>query len=187
MIDGGFDPNPVWFQKAEQALGRARALDPSNATARFALGTLYLVRGQKREAYREFTACLPLMPNVWTLYHYFAYLYRLCDMLDEGIRMELRALEIDPGLPWPYWGCIRMELLRGMSPPPGNGSRNRASGFGSHPRFYAMELTILCREHRDAAARDYAGRNDAELVGYSEFYRGLWHIRQGESALARRT
>ncbi len=186
MIDGGFDADPSWYAKGEEALARARAIDPGNALARFALGTLHLVRGQKRDAYREFSESLPLMPNVWTLYHYFAYLYRLCDMLDEGIRMELRALEIDPGLPWPYWGCIRMELLRGHVSAAREWLEKARERFGAHPRFYAMELTILCRERRDAEAREYGEKhlNDAELIGYSEFYRALWHIKLGELDLA---
>lgn len=187
MIDGGFDSNPAWYPKSEDALSRARALDPENAIARFALGTLHLVRGQKREAYREFTECSRLMPNAWALHHYFAYLFRLCDMMDEAVLSELRAHAIDPSLPWPYWGFIRIELLRGNLAAAREWLEKARSRFGTHPRFYAMELTILCGERRDAEVVEFLQKhdNEVETVGPSEFYRALWHCKLGERDLAK--
>ena len=186
MIDGGFDSDPAWYTKAEVALARARALEPENATARFAMGTLHLVRGEKREAFREFSDCLRLIPNAWNLYHYFAYLFRLCDMLDEGLLAEQRALDIDPSLPWPYWGSIRMELLRGDTGEARKWLEKARSRFRAHPRFHSMEIAILFREGSLREAIEYALAKSAamEKFGLTEFYLALSRIKLGEATLA---
>jgi tetratricopeptide (TPR) repeat protein len=113
MIDGGFDPDPRWYERAEDALSRAGAIAPSDSVLPFASGALDLVRGRKRDAYREFTKALTLTPNIPDLHHYFAYLFRLCDMLDDAREAEHRALELDPNVIWPYAGLIRIHALRG--------------------------------------------------------------------------
>src|SRR5206468_3565530 len=73
----------------------------------------HLVHGRKREAYAELVAATQRAPHLWVIPHYTAYLFRLCDMLEEAILAWKRALEIEPNLPWAYWGLIRGETLLG--------------------------------------------------------------------------
>ncbi|MGH7681079.1 MAG: protein kinase domain-containing protein, partial [Candidatus Eiseniibacteriota bacterium] len=113
MIDGGYDGDPTWFAKAGEAIERARAIDPEDAQAMFATGALHLVFGRKREAYREFLAAKRRTPNHSLLYHYFAYLFRLCNMMEESRRIDEHAVSLDPQVPWGYHGLIRLDLLCG--------------------------------------------------------------------------
>ena len=91
MADSGYDPDPRWYALAEEAMRRALALEPENAQASFLLGALELVRGRKREAYRMFSEAYRRIPNDFGLAHYFAYLYRLCNMWDEFFAAETGA------------------------------------------------------------------------------------------------
>ena len=113
MLDSGFDPDPSWLSKADHALARARELDPQNPMARFATAAFRLTRGAKREAYESLTEAMALAPNLSMIYHYFAYLFRLCDMLDEADQASRHAQELNPSSPWAFWMAIRMRALRG--------------------------------------------------------------------------
>jgi len=112
LTDGGFDPDPMWFAKADNALAKALSLDPANAQALFATATLRLTRGAKREAYAGFAAAGRNAPNDPFVPHYFAYVFRLCDMMEEAYAASSRATEMDPSNPWPYW--MRARLLAAM-------------------------------------------------------------------------
>ncbi len=186
MIDGGFDPAPEWYVKAQEALGRARTLDPDDEVARFAFGTLDLVHGRKREAYRTFADCLTRSPNMWILYHFFAYLFRLCDMLGEGLAASARAHEIDPSVPWPYWASIRIALVGRDLARARDWLERARSRFADHPRLHSMELAVLTREGRYAEALEFDRHRSIamETVGYTEFDRAYCHIRVGETERA---
>ncbi len=188
IVDGGFDPDPAWHAKAEEAMTRALGLDPENQEARFALGTLDLVRGRKREAYRAFVECLSRAPNSWAIYHYFSYLFRLCDMQEEAREAANRALRVEPGVPWVYWSLIRVALLRNDLAEAREWIERARPRFGSHPRLPAMELTVLTREGRfaDVVELDQRLGPLVERVGYNEFDRAYSRLRLGrrEEALA---
>jgi eukaryotic-like serine/threonine-protein kinase len=113
MTDSGYDADPSWYAKADEALARARALDPDNPRTRFATAAYRLTRGSKREAYEGFTEAMALAPNMWLIYHYSSYLFRLCDMMDEAEEASRHARELDPSSPWPVWMGIRLRALRG--------------------------------------------------------------------------
>jgi TolB-like protein/tetratricopeptide (TPR) repeat protein len=113
MVDSGFDPDPSWLSKADHALARARELDPLNPMARFATAAFRLTRGAKRDAYESLTEAMVLAPNHSMIYHYFAYLFRLCDMLEEGAAASRRAQELNPSSPWAFWMEMRIRALRG--------------------------------------------------------------------------
>ena len=182
MVDGGFDPDPDWYRKAQEALTRALTLDSEDEVARFAIGTLDLVRGKKREAYQRFSECLARSPNMWTLYHYFSYLFRLCDMLDEGLAAARRAHEIDPSVPWPYWAVIRIALLGRDLEIAREWLERARPRFSAHPRLHSMELALLRREGRFAEALEFDRHRSItmETVGYTEFDRAYCHIRLGQ-------
>jgi tetratricopeptide (TPR) repeat protein len=167
--------------KAQEALTRALALDPEDEVARFALGALDLVRGKKREAYHTFADCLARSPNMWTLYHYFAYLFRLCDMLEEGLQSTRRAHESDPSVPWPHWTAIRIALVARDFATAREWLERARPRFAAHPRLHSMELAILTREGRYAEALEFdCHRSTAmETVSYSEFDRAFCHLRLG--------
>ncbi len=113
MVDSGFESDPIWYAKAGEAIEKARAIDPDDPQVSFATGALHLVYGRKREAYREFLSTRRKTPNHSMLYHYFAYLFRLCDMMDEAMQAELKGVELDPLVSWSQFGVARCHTLRG--------------------------------------------------------------------------
>jgi TolB-like protein len=113
MVDGGYSADPEWFRKSGEALARAMALDPEDGYMHFVAGAAHLVRGRKREAYRELQASLRLAPNVSLTYHYVEYLFRLCDMYEEAIGAGARAVELEPYTPWAYGALVRIESIHG--------------------------------------------------------------------------
>jgi tetratricopeptide (TPR) repeat protein len=108
MADAGFDPDEAWFQKADEACARALAIDPDHSYARYTLGSLHLVRGRKREAYRAFVARHREHPNDFQPLHYLSYVFRLCNLVDRSLTVERLAIERDPGTPWSYWARFRL-------------------------------------------------------------------------------
>ncbi len=182
MVDSGFDPDPAWHAKAEEAMTRALGLDPEDHEARFGLGTLDLVRGRKREAYRAFVESLPRAPNSWAIHHYLGYLFRLCDMLDEAREAELRALRVEPGVPWVYWSMVRVALLRRDVAEAREWIERMRPRFGDHPRLPAMEISILTAEGRyqDALEFDLRHLGSQATVSYLEGDRAYCRIRLGQ-------
>jgi len=51
ISDGGFDPNPAWYDRAEAAAKRALEIDSDHAQALFTVAALHVVRGRKLEAF----------------------------------------------------------------------------------------------------------------------------------------
>jgi len=143
MIDGGFDSDPAWYGKAEQALRKAMALAPKSPDASFAWGALQLVRGNKSEAYKAFCDASRRMPNNWSVWHYMSYLFRLSGMLDEAVAVQERALSIDPSIPWPYWGLVRIHSFRHDAALAKEWLDRSSMRFGTHPRGFLMEALFL--------------------------------------------
>jgi tetratricopeptide (TPR) repeat protein len=109
----GWDPDPVWFARGDQALARARELDPDDGFVHYLSATLQIARGRLSEAYAELVAAVTRMPYFSHVYHYFAYLFRLSDMLDEALDAEARCSEIEPNDGLAYTGTARILSLRG--------------------------------------------------------------------------
>jgi len=152
LIDGGFDSDSSAYDKARVALERALALEPTHALAQFSQGQMHLVLGNKREAYRTFAASLKRLPNLWTLYHYFGYLFRLCDMLDEGLASEHRAIAADPSVPWPYWTIARVLINRGEIAEAEAWLENVRARFGHLSQLRARETEFFRKQKRYAEA-----------------------------------
>jgi len=154
MIDGGFDSDPVWYAKSEQVLRHALQLDPRNPEGVFAWGAHQLVRGNKAEAYRAFRDSARRMPNNWIVWHYLAYVFRLCDMLDEAAAVELHATQVDPSMPWPYWGLVRINAFRKDEARAFEWVERTRVRFGNHPRGALMEALLLSHlgRHQEVVA-----------------------------------
>jgi tetratricopeptide (TPR) repeat protein len=113
LVDGGFDPDPVWLAKADHALGQALSLDPENLQALFATAALRLTRGAKRDAYAGLVAVLRRGPNNPVVPHVFSYLLRLSDLIYVALASSIRGTEIDPSTPWPFWMRVRVLAMSG--------------------------------------------------------------------------
>ena len=163
LVDGGFESDPAWYDKADKALGRALELSPGNHQVLFTRGQLDLVRGRKREAYSAFVRSIREMPNNWVVYHFMAYLFRLCNMMDEALRMERRAIEIDPAVPWPHWTVFRIHLFRGEMEEAQSCLDRLRPRFGTHPITIGWELSLLRRQRRYKEAIDIAERMGPDI------------------------
>lgn len=178
VVDGGFRADLVWYDKADAALARARAVDPAHPQLAFIEGVLHLVRGRKREAYQGFVRALDHMPNSPQLYHYIAYLFRLCDLFDEAYAAEHKAFELDPNVIWVYAGLCRIETFRGGADA-GIVWLNRArERLGSSGRLDYHELRSLSVEGRTEEMRAFASRfrsyRETGDKGFWEFGPTLW-------------
>ncbi|MBD3336543.1 MAG: protein kinase [Candidatus Eisenbacteria bacterium] len=186
-VDGGFEADPKWYAKAEEALQRALGIDPRHANALFSMGALHLVRGRKREAYRTFVESHHRLPNVWVVYHYFGYLFRLCDMLDEALQAELKAHETDPSVPWPYWGCGRLHIHRGELDHAREWFNRAQARFATHGRVVSMEIWLLLDEGRYEEALELIERRrpGIEDTGASTFQRAFCLLKLSREPEAR--
>ena len=113
MVDAGFDSDPRWYEKAAEALDRARMLDPQDPIVNFGLGNLHLVAGRKHEAYQSFLATRRRAPNFASNYHYLGYLFRLCDMMDEAKQAVALSIELDPSVVWAVAHMVRVLNIQG--------------------------------------------------------------------------
>lgn len=113
LVDGGFRDDPAWYDKADAALERARSIDPEDAYVRHLAGVMHVVRGRKSEAYVELVEAHRRAPQLWVIHHYFAYLYRLCDLTDWSLAADRHSIEIEPNLPWSYGMMSRVHASRG--------------------------------------------------------------------------
>jgi serine/threonine-protein kinase len=187
MIDGGFDSDPTWYVKAQAAIDRAHALDPGDAIAIFGTAKLHLVFGRKREAYTEFLEAKRRMPNSPDVYHYFSYLFRLCNMLDEGIEAEQAAQDLDPLSPWWSWGMIRMHLLRRDLAMAESWVTRLGARFPGHPRFVELEGELLVQQGRfeEAAVLFEERAQGVEVTAIGRFDRALVKLKLGDESGAR--
>ena len=152
MIDAGFESDPIWFNRAGEALEHARSLDPDDPQVNFATGALHLVSGRKREAYREFLAMRRKTPNSGILYHYFGYLFRLCNMLEEAREADEHSVSLDPQVPWGYSGMIKADMLLGKLESAHDLIERLKPKFPQHPMVRETEGEWLVASGRFAEA-----------------------------------
>ncbi|HEU5309982.1 MAG TPA: hypothetical protein VFV24_00890, partial [Candidatus Eisenbacteria bacterium] len=181
LVDGGFHADPSWYEKAEAALARAREVDPHVPHLYWALGALHLVRGRKREAYRDLAIALERAPNFAYVHHYFAYLFRLCDMPDESYAAELRAQELDPNVILHYTGLCRAETLR-RGADEGIAWLNKArERLGPSARLEYHELRSLAFEGRYAEIKELMQRRQTSRpTGGHHHWESLFWLLAGE-------
>jgi len=187
MADSGIDPDHRWFARAEEALDRALEIDPDHAKARFLQGTLALVRGRKRDAYRMFAEVYRRIPNDYSLAHYLAYLYRLCNMWDEFFAAEMRAIELDPSMPWSYWAIRRVHAEAGRLEEGRRWLERLQTRFPGHSRTPVVIANQLRYEGRFEEAveilRGLKGGSQSGVTETVEFAMAL--ISAGQHAEAR--
>ncbi|HSQ59551.1 MAG TPA: protein kinase [Acidobacteriota bacterium] len=176
MIDGGYDSDPAWYGKSEQALREALRLDAKNPEAVFAWGAHQLVRGNKPEAYAAFCESARRMPNNWLVWHYAGYLFRLCGMLDQAAAAEEHAVSVDPSSPWPYWALVRIHAFRHDEALAREWLERCRIRFGNHPRGLLMEFLLLSHLGRHVeivAAWDRSHPPGSDVTKDTEFH-ALW-------------
>jgi len=139
MVDGGFDSDASWLERAEKALRRALELDPKEPLAVFTFGAYTLTRGKKREAWDTLLAAARLAPNNPMIYHYLGYLFRLASMMDEALDVDRHGAEIDPSNPWLRFGVIRALTIMGRTDEARAEIERARSRFPGHPRLLAYE------------------------------------------------
>jgi serine/threonine protein kinase/tetratricopeptide (TPR) repeat protein len=147
-VDGGFDPDPIWILKAEEALARAQTLDPENVQARFGTAALRMTRGAKREAYERLIDVAGRAPNLSLVYHYLSYLFRLCDMFDEALALSRKARELDPSSPWAFWHGIRARAMQGDTRGAREELESMRARFGIRVGMENSEIALLAYEGR---------------------------------------
>ena len=163
MVDAGFESDPRWYDKSTEALARAQSLDPQGPTVNFGLGRLHLVFGRKHEAYRCFLATRRSAPNFAHNYHYFGYLFRLCDMLEEAKQSVAMAIELDPSVVWPYAHMVRIHQVLGDVRGAREWLEKGLARFPRHKRLFGIEASILIGEGRPAHALALMDR-----IGYDQ-------------------
>ncbi|HLQ66810.1 MAG TPA: protein kinase [Candidatus Limnocylindrales bacterium] len=185
-VDGGFDPDPIWILKAEEALSRSLALDPENVQARFGTAALRLTRGAKREAYDRLSHVAARTPNLALVYHYLGYLFRLCDMFDEALAACGKAREMDPSSPWPFWHGIRLRAMGGDARGAWEDLETMRARFGPRARTRNSEAMILCYEGRfeELLARFTPESMQAAHTSGLHYDLALAHLRLGRPELA---
>jgi serine/threonine protein kinase/tetratricopeptide (TPR) repeat protein len=182
MVDAGFDSDPAWYERAAAALDRARSLDPEDPTVNFGLGSLHLVAGRKREAYQSFLATKRRAPNLSVVYHFFGYLFRLCDMLEEAKEAVQLSVALDPSAVWGYTHMVRMFLLQEDLPAARRWLEQGRMHFPGHSRFLGLESFILTAEGRHIEAlrvQEQLATTEA-TGGVGTHARALAHLRLGE-------
>jgi adenylate cyclase len=94
-----FESAETWSQAldaAERAAGRALALDPENATAEVALGSVYRDRWEWGRAEEHFLRALEIDPDNAEAHQQYADMLSAIGRLDEAIRSARRAVALDP-------------------------------------------------------------------------------------------
>jgi serine/threonine-protein kinase len=152
MVDAGFDSDPRWYEKAAEALDRARAFDPQDPIVNFGLGNLHLVAGRKHEAYQSFLATRRRAPNFAANYHYLGYLFRLCDMMDEAKQAVAVSIDLDPSVIWSVAHMVRLYYIQGDFPGAREWLEQGRRRFPQHARLDGIEASILMGEGRHAEA-----------------------------------
>src|SRR5262249_39904644 len=80
--------------------------------------------------------------------HYFAYVFRLSDMLDEALAAEQIGHEMDPSGPWCWFGVLRVRIIRGELDEAWRIIEQTRTRFPGHPRFAFYEGMVHAHEGR---------------------------------------
>jgi tetratricopeptide (TPR) repeat protein len=80
-------------------------------------------------------------------------------MTDEALRAERRAADLEPGVPWPYWGIVRVHAQRREIERAREWLERARLRFGSHPRTTSLEILLLLEEKRYAEALELLERS----------------------------
>jgi len=185
MIDGGYDSDPQWYVRAEEAVARARAIDPENGPARFGTAQLHLVFGRKREAYRELLAARSKMPNNPVVYHYIAYVFRLCNMIDDALLAEQHSVDLDPNGLFSHSGMIRNLILRGDYDAADSWIQRARRKFPSNDRLTFLEARALIAQGKNREALAHAEQATPVDDGDGYYIRAFARLRLGDAAGAR--
>jgi TolB-like protein/tetratricopeptide (TPR) repeat protein len=182
----GWDADPIWFARGEEALARARALDPGDAMVHYLSATLHIARGRPREAYADLRVALAGMPHFAHVYHYFSYTFRLCDLLDRAVDAETRCWEIDGGDPFPYANMIWIQALQGDFAGSGEWLERARLRFAKGAGVERAEIASLCVAGRFEEALERHGGLEQHGLPLGNVNLALAALRLGHAERARR-
>jgi TolB-like protein/predicted Zn-dependent protease len=187
MIDAGFEADPRWFTRADEACRRALELDPDHPYALFTLASLHLVRGRKREAYHALASRHRASPNESNTLHYLAYVFRLCNLVDFALDAEEQCIAADPSSPWGYWMSCRIAIEAGRTELGRRLLERVRARFPNLETTLALEMTLLRHEGCHAEVEELARRleRDATKSSRGHFERAYALIRLGRPDEAR--
>ena len=113
-VDTGMRPDPVYLSRAEEAAGKALAIDEAQPDAQYAMANLKMKRGDIEGAFDGFSRVIALDPN-----HGHARMFRACLLLfasffEEALREADVLLSTDPHWPLAHWLHSTIRLHQGM-------------------------------------------------------------------------
>ena len=186
LSDGGFDPNPEWYERAETAAKRALDIDPDHGPALFAVAALHVVRGRKLEAFDLLVRCHRRAPNQPMVLHYIAYVLRLSNLFDDAIRADMQGIELDPSAPWMYWSILRMYTESGRTADAEPWWDRVSTRFVHHPRTREyMLVRMFWQERYEELLAESRRLPDEKEIGFSmAFFQAmaLFHLGRGDEA-----
>jgi TolB-like protein/Tfp pilus assembly protein PilF/predicted Ser/Thr protein kinase len=187
LVDGGFRPEPSWYEKAAAALERAVALDPDDAMVRHLSAAQHIVHGRKRETYRDLVAAIARAPHFWANYHYVGYLFRLSDMIEEMLLANERAIELDPNLPWAYGGMTRGLQLLGRHEEAQSWIDRYVQRTGQRDRSHGLVMRGLAYQGKFEELLDgfLSGRLSGGPSRDGDYYLAVASLRRGDREQAR--
>jgi TolB-like protein/predicted Ser/Thr protein kinase len=113
-VDTGMRPDPAYLLKAEEAAGKALAIDETQPDALYAIANLKMKRGDIEGAFDGFGKVLAMDPN-----HGHARMFRACLLLfasffEEALREADVLLSTDPHWPLAHWLHSTIRLHQGI-------------------------------------------------------------------------
>jgi tetratricopeptide (TPR) repeat protein len=113
-VDTGMRPDPAYLAKAEEAAGKALAIDGDQPDALYAMANLKMKRGDIEGAFDGFSKVLAMDPN-----HGHARMFRACLLLfasffEEALREADVLLSTDPHWPLAHWLHSTIRLHQGI-------------------------------------------------------------------------
>jgi tetratricopeptide (TPR) repeat protein len=187
LSDGGFDPDPVWYDRAETAAKRALEIDPDHSAALFVVAALHVVRGRKLEAFDMLVRSHRRAPNQPMVVHYIGYVLRLSNLFDDAIRADLQGVELDPSATWMYWSILRMYFESGRADEAEAWWERTSTRFIHHPRTreYSLVRMFWQGRYEELLAESRRVPDEKETGFGPTFLQGMALVHLGRAGEAR--
>jgi TolB-like protein/tRNA A-37 threonylcarbamoyl transferase component Bud32 len=187
LSDGGFDPDPVWYDRAETTAKRALEIDPDHSAALFVVAALHVVRGRKLEAFDMLVRSHRRAPNQPMVLHYIGYVLRLSNLYDDAIRADTQGIDLDPSAPWMYWGVLRLYFESGRANEAEVWWERVSTRFAHHPRLreYLLARMFWQGRYEELLAESRRLPDEKESGFGTTFFQAMALVRLGRATEAR--